>query len=224
MIPDQTRRPDKRSSLSGAFINLILQKATRAMDHDRTSVDFLHSLQQDYGEAWYQFDDIYVPLIRKWLERYGMRGSDAEDIAQEVLVVVLRKLRGFERRRDGSFRSWLRQITVNCLRDFRRKHWRHVRPGGGDDFAEMLHSLEDPHSSLRRFWDTEHDLHVLSFAMNELKPKFTQRTWQAFHGTAIEGKTPGEVASELGISENAVCIAKSRVCSRIRDVVKELLL
>jgi RNA polymerase sigma-70 factor (ECF subfamily) len=189
----------------------------------KTSVGFLDRLQAEFGDAWYRLNEIYGPMIQRWLRHNGLNPTDADDVAQNVLMVVSNKIPMFERRREGSFRNWLRQITVNCLRDYRRKHWRHASARGGDDIIEMLNNLEDPTSGLSRMWDAEHDSHVLKYAMREVQPDFTPQTWRAFYATTIDGMTPKEVAAELGITENAVSIAKSRVTSRVRKIVQGLL-
>jgi RNA polymerase sigma-70 factor, ECF subfamily len=190
------------------------------MTSDFTSVGFLRSLKNQSDAAWARLNDIYQPLVRKWLRSHGVRPTDADDVAQEVMLVVCRRLQDFQRQRTGSFRCWLRSITVNCLRDFRRKVSRQV---AGEGVRELLLSLEDPNSSLSRLWDVEHDMHVLRYLMAELKDRFKKQTWLAFQGTAIAGRQPADVATELGMTENAVCIAKSRVSARIREAARGLL-
>lgn len=185
-----------------------------------TSVGFLHKLQNQSEGAWCRLVEVYQPLIYKWLRRYGVRAADADDIAQDVLTIVIRKLRSFERERLGAFRCWLRRITVNCLRDYRRKASRHV---AGEGVRELVENLEDPDSRLSRRWDVEHDLHVLSHVTRNLQREFRKQTWLAFYGTAIAGRRPCVVAKELGMTENAVCIAKSRVSARVREAAKGLL-
>lgn len=190
------------------------------MINDYTSVGFLHSLQRHSDGAWSRLNDIYLPLIRKWLRQYSVNAADADDISQDVILVVFRRLSDFERERSGSFRCWLRCITVNCLRDYRRKSARQI---AGEGVRDLLEGLEDPESDLSRRWNVEHDMHVLRYLMSELQNKFSQQTWQAFQRTALSGQRPSEVAAELKMSENAVCIAKSRVSSRIREMAKGLL-
>ena len=190
------------------------------MHCDHTSVGFLHSLQRHSDGAWSRLNDIYTPLIRKWLRQYGTSESDADDISQDVILVVFRRLADFERERPGSFRCWLRRITVNCLRDNRRKSAKQVV---GEGVSELVKGLEDPDSDLSRRWNVEHDIHVLRFVMREVKESFSDQTWQAFQRTALAGQQPGKVALDLGVSENAVCIAKSRVSARIRAAAKGLL-
>ena len=59
-----------------------------------------------------------------------------------------------------SFRAWLRQVTVNKIRNWGRK--RHRRPVVGLDPAdEFLERLSDPNDDLAREWDHDHDKHVV---------------------------------------------------------------
>lgn len=168
-------------------------------------------------ESWRQWLEVYEPLIRNWLRQFAERGADHEDVVQEVLAVVVRKLPEFQRREQvGSFRSWLRTITRNCLRvQWRGRHGNPLAVGG-TDFLDRLNQLEDPDSGLSRRWDEEHDQHVVQHLLTWVRPHFEPSTWEAFRRTAIEGKSPDEVAAELGMTVNAVFIAKSRVLSRLR--------
>jgi RNA polymerase sigma-70 factor (ECF subfamily) len=185
-----------------------------------TSVSLLDRLRDRPDEAsWRRLVDLYTPLIRGWLRRQGLQDSDADDLAQDVLAVLVRELPAFEHRRPGAFRSWLRAITANRLRNFWRA--RQARPGatGDSDFAHFLEQLEDPHSELSRLWDSEHDSFVVRRALELIEPEFTPPTWQAFRRLAVDGAAAEAVAAELGLSANAVLIAKSRVFSRLRQEI-----
>ena len=50
-----------------------------------------------------------------------------------------------------------------------------------------------------------------------LKGDFEPKTWQAFTRMALDGLPAAEVAQELGLTTNAVFIAKSRVLARLRQ-------
>lgn len=56
-----------------------------------------------------------------------------------------------------------------------------------------------------------------------IEPEFRPATWQAFRRVVLDGDKPAQVAAELGISENAVLLAKSRVLSRLRQEARGLL-
>jgi RNA polymerase sigma-70 factor (ECF subfamily) len=184
-----------------------------------TSASLLDRLRLDPDQAsWQRLVDLYTPLIQAWLRRHAAPEQDTNDLVQEVLAVVVRRLPEFQRQpRTGAFRAWLRTITVNCLRDYWRSGRSRPLATGDSNFLEVLNQLEDPQSDLSRQWDAEHDRHVTGRLMNHIEPQFEARTWQAFQRVALDRASPDEVAAELGISVNAVFIAKSRVLARFRE-------
>jgi RNA polymerase sigma-70 factor (ECF subfamily) len=190
-----------------------------------TSLSLLQRLQHAKPDAsgWQRLNDLYLPLIRSWLARVPGLGDEAHDLAQEVLIVLCRELPSFTRRRDGSFRAWLRRITLNRLRTFLKVRQRTPRAGLADEQEQLLARLEDPHSDLSRQWDREHDWHVFQKLLALVQPDFAPATWQAFTRFALDDCPAAQVAQELGISESAVVQAKSRVLKRLREEAGELM-
>ncbi len=190
-----------------------------------TSASLLERLRlEPDDDSWQRLVDIYSPLIHNWLHRHGLQQQDRNDLVQEVLVVVTRRLPDFEHnQRTGAFRTWLRTITVNCLRDFWKSQ--RIRPNatGDSNFLQMLNQMEDPESELSRVWDEEHDLHVTKKLLDMIRPRFNEKTWKAFQGVTIQGKKPDEVAEDLDMTVNAVFIAKSRVLAQLRQEAAGLL-
>ena len=166
--------------------------------------------------------DIYFPLIRIWLGRIPGLGAEVEDVAQEVFIVVLREISSFERRREGSFRAWLRQVAVNQVRTYRRRR-RRLGVVESDQTDEFLSRLADSTSRLAREWDRDHDRHVFQKLLATVRPDFGQTSWEAFRMFALEGLTAAKVAEELGLSENAVVRAKARILNRLREEAGDLL-
>lgn len=185
-----------------------------------TSASFLELLHHESDEEnWSRLVDLYTPLIRGWLKRYGAAIGDIDDVVQEVLSVVVRRFPEFQREpRVGAFRAWLRTIAANCLRDHWRRRNKQPAALGGSDFAEIIDQLEDPHSGISKLWDREHDEHVTKYLLKRIQSDFAEKTWQAFQRFAIDGLAADTVAEELGITANAVFIAKSRVMSKLRQI------
>lgn len=176
------------------------------------------------GASWRRLVDLYTPLIRDWLRHHGIKDADSDDLTQEVMQVLVRELPNFQHDlRQGAFRRWLRNVTVNRLRVFWRD--RRLRPvtTGDNNFGHILDQLEDPNSRLSRLWDEEHDHHVARRLLELIEPEFEPMTWRAFRGLVLEGKRTAEVAAELGMTPNAVRIAKSRVLSRFRQEIDGIL-
>jgi len=76
----------------------------------RTSISLLDRLKLAGPDAsdWSRLQGIYLPPISRWLGRVPGLGVEADDLAQEVFIVVIRELPRFERQREGSFPEWLR--------------------------------------------------------------------------------------------------------------------
>jgi RNA polymerase sigma-70 factor, ECF subfamily len=171
---------------------------------------------------WDRLHGIYLPLIQRWLGRVPGLGDESADVAQEVLIVVYREVPRFDRRHEGSFRAWLRRVTVNRVRTYRRKC--HRQAAVGLDLADgFLERLSDPNDDLARQWDRDHDQHVVEKLLAVVQPDFSPTTWTAFQQFGVDGVPAGQVAKDLGISENAVILAKSRVLKRLRAEAGDLL-
>lgn len=189
-----------------------------------TSASLLEILRDRPDDAhWQRLVELYSPLIRFWIGRHTLPAADTDDLVQEVLAVVVRRMSEFHRQpRTGAFRAWLRTITANCLRDFWRA--KRVRPQatGASDFQAVLEQLQDSTTGLSRQWDEEHDRFITQKLLETLRTEFNEKTWRAFQGVAIEGRSPDDVARDLQLSVNAVFIAKSRVLSRLRQAAQGL--
>lgn len=189
-----------------------------------TSVSLLDRLRHHPDAAsWQRLVDLYTPLLRGWLVRYGLQPSDSDDLVQEVLTTLVRELPRFEHNgQRGAFRCWLRTTMVHRLRHFWRGQQKQPQTAASGDPHQVLNELEDPDSGLSRRWDEEHDRHVARRALELIEPEFAPTTWRAFQAVVLEGRKEAAVAAELNLSLNAVFIAKSRVLARLRREIAGL--
>jgi RNA polymerase sigma-70 factor (ECF subfamily) len=183
-----------------------------------TSVSLLERLAgAPNDDDWRRLHDLYRPLLRAWMARAGVPASDVDELMQDVLLVVFHEVAGFERRRQGAFRAWLRTILANRMRDYFRGGKYRPTATGDSDFLRRLDDLESPDSALSRLWDDEHNKHVVAKLMQLVEVDFKPETWQAFRRHALEDEPAQEVAKALGLSLNAVLLAKSHVLKRLRQ-------
>jgi RNA polymerase sigma-70 factor (ECF subfamily) len=60
-------------------------------------------------------------------------------------------------------------------------------------------------------------------ALELVRGEFTERTWQAFWLTVVEGRAPSARTAELNMTANTIRQAKSRVLRRLKQELGELL-
>ena len=193
------------------------------MDHTSLSLLDRVCVQKD-DRAWHDLAAVYTPLLHGWLRRYQVQASDADDLTQDVLLVVSRELPTFQHNgRPGAFRSWLRGILVNRLRYFWRSQ--QAAPAGrrDSDLQRALAELEDPHSGLSHEWNQQHDRHLMHQLLSRIESRFNPSTMQAFRRSVLDSLPVEQVAAELGLSVNAVVIAKCRVLKTLRREARGLL-
>ncbi len=181
-----------------------------------TSLSLLERLHDPRDEqAWRQVVTLYTPLLRSWLRPHCPQEADAEDLTQDVLAVLAQKVGEFDHNcRMGAFRTWLRTIAANKLSDHLRSARRRGTMSG--EPAGLLEQLEDPASDLSQRWERQHDRYVVRTLLARIRPDFTAVTWEAFQRVVVRGEATAAVAAALGLSTNAVLIAKSRVLARLR--------
>jgi RNA polymerase sigma-70 factor (ECF subfamily) len=161
-------------------------------------------------------------MLHRWIGPMLLQPADADDLVQDVLTVVVTKLPEFHHSGNaGAFRAWLRGILAHRLRNFWRKKLRTPVTGPGID--ELLIRLDDSTDEISRRWDEDHDRHLISVLLETIRPEFQINTWRAFWMTAIQEIPPSQAAAELGLTTNAVFIARSRVLQRLREEAAGLL-
>ena len=189
-----------------------------------TRVSFVEGLGCGLDRAWSELDTVYRPLIFNWLKRYQVQNCDAEDIAQEVMAVVARRVDEFEHNgRAGAFRNWLRTITVHIARKYLDKTNRQPDAPGASVFLSMLDQLESESSDLSQEFRLQHDRFVLQELLRRVSVRFQSTTIEAFRLHAIEGRSAAEVAEQLGIKPQTVYVAKGRVLHEMRELAADFL-
>lgn len=186
---------------------------------DSTSPSLLHRLRStDCDADWARFVDLYAPLIFHWGRSQGLDPTDAADLVQEVLLVLVTKLPQFEYEPSKRFRGWLHTVTVGKIRDIQRRGLMRRAVCFDTSLGNVLVS-----SDVDLFEEHEYQRFLLNRALELMRAEFNDETWQACWLQVAEGKKPAEVAEQLGISLNRVYLAKSRILRRLRDEIGDLL-
>jgi RNA polymerase sigma-70 factor (ECF subfamily) len=184
-----------------------------------TSVSLLERLRRPTdAQAWARFVALYTPLLLYWARKAGLAQQDAADLVQDVFTLLVQKLPEFTYDKGKSFRGWLRTVVLNKWRDRARRRSVPVVDAGEADLSEL-----DVPDGLAEFWDAEHRQRLVARGLEIMQAEFQPTTWKACWEHVAQGRPAAEVAAELGISENAVYIARSRVLRRLREELDGLL-
>jgi RNA polymerase sigma-70 factor, ECF subfamily len=184
-----------------------------------TSVSLLVRLAQPSdGEAWRRFAALYSPLLFFWLQRLGCPASDASDVVQDILIEVFRNIGRYRKQPGKRFRGWLWTITRN-------KAWERLRRNAGAplDGIAPEHEVADERNDLDDWIEANYREYLVDRALRLMKSDFEATTWQACWDHVVEGRDPAQIARALGITVNAVYLAKSRVLRRLRQELDGLI-
>ncbi len=173
------------------------------------------------AQAWSQFVDVYGPLIYGFARKQGCQDADAADLVQDVLRSVATAIGRLDYdAKIGSFRGWLFTIARNRWRDIVSQRGRGAAAIGGSDVQQVLHNQPAPEDEAD--WNAEYERRVFAWAAQEVRREVHDATWQAFHRTAVEGQSGQEAAAALETTVAAVYLAKSRVMSRLKELIRGL--
>lgn len=171
--------------------------------------------------AWREFIAIYEPLIIRFAGRRGLQEADAREIAQNVLIAVAKSVDRWQPdRQRGRFRAWLFRIARNQLINWISKQATQAssaRPLDGsalEQFPSEDYRAEEIELEYRR--------EMFRVAAAQARDSFSSSTWDAFWRTAVLAESVDSVAASLALSPGAVYIARSRVTSKIRDIIVQL--
>jgi RNA polymerase sigma-70 factor (ECF subfamily) len=178
-----------------------------------------HSPDGDVDQnAWEKFVQLYTPLMFYWARKVGLQQSDAADLVQDVLGIVFRRLSDFQYEASGSFRGWLRTVTLNKFREKKRKRVTEVNIAS-NSVLEQISSLQRAEST----WDLDYGRMLLLQTMALMEQDFQPATWKALRAVMAEGKTVDQAAEANGVSVWTIYSAKARMMKRLREELKGLL-
>jgi RNA polymerase sigma-70 factor (ECF subfamily) len=129
------------------------------------------------------FDEVYAkwfPEVVRWLPSMGCAATDFEDVAQEVFLVVERKLPHFDGR---NLAGWLYAIAIRHVKNHRRLAWfRRFLPFGD---AEMRSHVDTPSDILERNQGRELLDQVLGQMSDKRRRAFTLFELEGYRGEEI---------------------------------------
>jgi len=181
---------------------------------------------KDWGDqtGWHEFFDAYGQLIYNVAVKAGLTDAEAQEVVQETVIAVARKIGEFKTDpARGSFSAWLMQLTRWRIADqWRKRHSAASVLGesaaalirGPDDTGstDLIERIADPAGvELAGAWQEEWQAHVISVALERVKRQVSPRQFQMFDLHVLQKLSVRDAARTLQASVASVYMAKYRI-------------
>lgn len=188
-----------------------------SVSSDATSLSLLERARGNDPEAWRRIVQLFSPLVVYWCRQSGLDEHDSADLMQEVFRSVAGSIDRFRREKSSDrFRGWLWGVTRNRLRDYYRKQVGLVEPVGGSEAQAQLVEIPETEPECDDASSVASRASLIRGALDLIRGDYEERSWRAFWRVAVEGHSPADVASDLGLSVFAVYQIKYRLTQRLR--------
>ena len=181
----------------------------------------------DDQEGWREFFETYWRLIYSVALKAGFNDAEAQDVVQDTILSVAKKMRGFKYDpKVGSFKAWLLLNVRSRIADHLRKRNRGaalVTNPAGDEIWAHVENLPDPAGgNVDAVWDEEWERNLLAAALERVKAQVGAKQFLMFDLYALKQTPIRKVTHSLGVNAAQVYMAKYRVSRLIQSELKRL--
>ena len=164
------------------------------------------------SEAWQEFYALYASLMYRYARSRGLPTQDSEEVRDQCLAVIVRKIGTFEYNRDkGGFKNWLWRVVDRKVVDLLRK--RRERIADSRAVREVPARGPSPDELWEQRWKYDH----LKYCVEKVRGSVSEVNYEAFRLLLFEECSVEQVCNRLGINRNQVYKAKLRVLERVRE-------
>lgn len=161
-----------------------------------------------WQSAWGEFLNLYNPTLLRWCRRWG--GAEADDLLQDVLLLLSKIIGSYNFERKKRFRSWLKTVAYHEAATAYRRRMKKQLP-----LVPLSEDLptKDAIESLGQDLDISPQVEHL---VRHVKERVEPHVWQAYWEYKINDRPLTEVARELGMRPQSICNAAKRVNAMLR--------
>jgi RNA polymerase sigma factor (sigma-70 family) len=178
----------------------------------------------DDQASWDEFFKTYWRLIYSVAIKAGLTDEEAEDVVQETVLGVAKKMGEF--RYDPavcSFRGWLLHVTRLRIQDQFRKRLpvvSHKTRGTGTTALERIPDAAG--AGLEALWEEEWEKNIVDVAMSRVKGRVRAEHYQMFYLNVVKEVSVQKVARTFGVTAAQVYLVKHRIARLIKSEVRRL--
>ena len=200
----------------------MIRETTGSQKRTRQSLLLRLRDWNDQG-SWQEFSKIYERLIFDTALKAGLTREEAQEVVQETLLSVAKKIAGFNYDPEmGSFRGWLLQITRRRIVDQLRKRNRHTDRLSSNGSATIEHVSDPTGSRLDALWKAEWHQALLDMARAMVKRTVTPKQYRMFELYVLQQMPIKGVMAELKVNPAQIYMAKYRITRLLKKQLREL--
>lgn len=178
--------------------------------------------------TWDEFYQTYWRLIYAVAVKAGLRNEEAFDCVQEtILSIAKQSKKNLYDPAQGSFKTWLMNMTRWRINDQFRKRRKDTAMTGGDwdndRKTAVIDRVEDPGGDvLERLWEVEWKKNLADAALARVKAQVSPKQYQIFDCYVIKQWDARKVQEKLNVSMAQVYLAKHRVGTVLKRELAKL--
>lgn len=179
--------------------------------------------------SWRDFFETYWRLIYNVARESGLADVDAQEVVQDTVVAVARKIPEF--RYDpakGSFKQWLLLITRRRIHDCLRRLYRSERmtvsreANADETRPELPETAPSADMLIEMAWEREWRDYIFQAALDQVRQQVHPKHFQVFDCCVLQDLPPKRVARMLGLTASQVYLAKHRVSAAVKRAASEI--
>jgi RNA polymerase sigma factor (sigma-70 family) len=211
---------------NSSHIEKLLDSKNRLVLDSSTNLELIASLQTNASPPWPIFVQKYTRLLHRWCNDWQAKQEDKEDAVQETLLELFQKINDYKFNPETTFRAWLRKVAYYRYLRIIKKN-RRTTSFTDTTSNQTKHGDQNLQSALAcdsfmKLIDLIADQEIIEIACLRIAKRVDKEHWTIFCRKEMEGIPSKTLASEHGISSNAVDVITFRVRKMIKAELEML--
>lgn len=191
----------------------------------QTSIMLLKAISEDSDSVrWYDFYNRYHSVMDGYL-RMAFPSLEADDVIQDAMLVLMKKLPGYRYAPDekGHFRNYLIGIVkFKAIEHLKRRKRNAEGLDAYKEDADVADAAKPVGTTEEDLQQWRHDAYEIALAQLMADTEVQERNKCVFLRVAVNGESPESVANAYGITRNNVDQIKTRMITKLREIVSRL--
>ena len=173
-------------------------------------------------QAWEDFVYYYEKYIYVVCRRINLNHTEAEELVQQVMIKLWKKIPELKVDKNKRFRGWICQVTRNTVIDHFRllqrrenrlekaygsEHWDYYREDSLPEFEELA--------------EKEWQNYLVNMALQNIKDKVSEKMFTVFLELQ-KGKNHKQISDEKAMPLNSVYVYQKRMTAKLKEEVQRL--